>query len=717
MKSQTRMRRVKSFGISLGCLTMLLIGFAFSALAQTRTTILSNGPNRMNLTLLSEGYRDSEKALFLEDATNVVRSFLSAQPYIEYQTYFNAAAIFIASSESGSDHPAYPLTNSTYFNSSYDLEERLITIPLDQTGKGKVDALIRAQAPETHLTILIVNDLVFGGGGGPILITSRNVTSREIVIHESGHTLAGLGDEYSDSFPGFPDVEEPNTTRETNRNSIKWKAWISPSTPVPTPESFDYASEVGLFQGAHYQSNGWYRPKLDCGMRHLGVPFCEVCTEALVKAICKRVHLIESFSPAALKFSVGATQTVVFHVSPLQPASHNLAIQWLTNGISVAGATNATFELPVAALPKGTYLIRAQINDPTSLVRNDPENVLSNSLTWRMTKTVAAPGPFELAKGKYTGLFSETDVRLVSSGLINLTLSANGSFSGKLLKPDGTSSFKGKFDPQNHAPISIARPSKTPLTMNLDIEGGIPQIRGTVSDGDWISEIQANRDSAIAEVAQYTFLIPGKDDGQNPAGDGYGSALLRPDGFVRLTGAVADGTRLRYSVKKPNSGDLPLFVRLYGGKGMLLSWIHLSDEVIESASVNWIKESGAPGKFYLDGFTNETALSGERYDPPSSGQPALGLTNVSLTFERGNLNSPLTDQGVLSNNRFAFTGTNKLSLAIAPATGLLKGRFLHPVTRKMTTLQGTILQKRKEAGGFFLGTNESGKVTLQKNIQ
>ena len=696
----------------------LWIGLSLGAFAQTRTTILSNGsiPNRINLTLLSEGYRDSERALFLEDATNVVRSFFNVQPYKDYETYFNAAAIFVTSIESSSDHPAYPLSHETYFNSSYDLAERLITIPLDQTGKGKVDALIRARAPETDLTILVVNDLVFGGGGGPLLITSRNVSSPEIVVHESGHTLAGLGDEYSDPFPGYPNMKEPNTTRETHRNLIKWKAWISESTPVPTPGSFDYANDVGLFQGAHYQSNGWYRPKLDCGMRTLGFPFCEVCTEALVKAICKRVHLIESFSPASLNFSIGTNQPVVFQISSLQPAAHNLTIQWLTNGVPVEGATHATFELPVVALPKGTYLIRAAVNDPTPLVRNDPENSLNNSIAWRMTKTTAALGPFELAQGKYTGLFSETNVRLPSSGLFNLSLSASGSFSGKLLKPDGTSSFKGKFDPQNHAQINITRPRKPPLAMILDIDGATLKIRGTVSDGNWTSEIQANRDSPIAQVAQYTFVIPGKDDGQNPAGDGYGSAVFRPDGTVRIAGALADGSRLRYSARKTGAGDLPVFVRLYGGKGMLMAWIHLS-ETIESTFVNWIKETGVAGKIYFAGFTNETSFSGERYDPPASGQPALGLTNVTLILEGGNLGAPLAEQGVFSNNRFAFTGTNKLSLTIAPVTGLLKGSFLHPVTRKMTPLQGTVLQRSKSAGGFFLGTKETGRVTLQKTSE
>ena len=91
-----------------------------------------------------------------------------------------------------------------------------------------------------------------------------NASSREIAVHEAGHTFSGLGDEYDSAYPGFPDTEEPNTTRETNPASIKWRDWILGGTPIPTPETSTYAAVVGLFEGAHYHDTGWHRPKLDC---------------------------------------------------------------------------------------------------------------------------------------------------------------------------------------------------------------------------------------------------------------------------------------------------------------------------------------------------------------------------------------------------------------------------------------------------------------------
>src|SRR6185503_13530165 len=93
-------------------------------------------------------------------------------------------------------------------------------------GQGKVDALLQSLMPEYDLAILLVNDLEYGGSGGSILVSSVNVSAREIVAHESGHAFAGLTDEYPDPFPGYTPSEKPNATSQTNRSQIKWRLWI-----------------------------------------------------------------------------------------------------------------------------------------------------------------------------------------------------------------------------------------------------------------------------------------------------------------------------------------------------------------------------------------------------------------------------------------------------------------------------------------------------------
>jgi hypothetical protein len=92
--------------------------------------------------------------------------------------------------------------------------------------------------------------------------------------------------------------ESPNTTQKTERDSIPWRCWISDTTQVPTPKTGDYLNVIGLFEGAQYYTNGWYRPKMNCIMRGSGNSpfFCEVCRESIASYLLKRA-MIGSVSP------------------------------------------------------------------------------------------------------------------------------------------------------------------------------------------------------------------------------------------------------------------------------------------------------------------------------------------------------------------------------------------------------------------------------------
>ena len=372
----------------------LVAWFSPQACAQaTLTKLFTNGPaaKRINMVVLSEGYTAGQLGQFLNDARSAVSNLLASPPYLEYSNYFNAFAISVASAESGSDHhtPTLSLVN-TYFNGTYDSfgTQRLITIPPNDwdgayaDGQGKVDALLQSLMPEYDLVILLVNDTQYGGSGGTTLISSLNSSSAEIVKHESGHTFGGLTDEYTNAYPAYTTVEKPNATAQTSRPLIKWGTWIDSATPIPTPQTSSYSMVVGLFQGAEYQTTGWYRPKLDCKMNHLGISFCEVCAEQLVTSIYGRISAIDSYSPASSSLSVTYAQAMPFAAIPLRPATHSLALQWFVDGAPIAAATNSTFTLQPQLFANGNHALRAQVLDTTTLVRSDPFHLLSNSVTW-----------------------------------------------------------------------------------------------------------------------------------------------------------------------------------------------------------------------------------------------------------------------------------------------------------------------------------------------
>jgi hypothetical protein len=397
MKKTQHIRRLFLLLILLTCLLN-----SQQAPAQTLYTIATNGlaTNRVNLVFFSEGYTSGQLGQFLVDATNAANFLLSAQPYAEYSNYFNVFAIAVASAQSGSDHPADGTSANTYFNSSYDnVSDYIITIPPDpydtnyNDGQGKIDSLLQAFLPNTNndLSALLVNDPVQGGSDnyGRVAISSVS-GDNYILVHESGHTLGNLGDEYTTPYPGFPDTEEPNTTTQTNISLIKWRAWITNGTPIPTPQTAQYVNTVGLFQGAHYHTNGWYRPTYDSRMQSLqsGSGFGPVNSEALVLAIYGKTRPMDSYSPATNNLSVTSAQMLAFSVSLLKPATHALGVQWLTNGVAVTGATNQLFNVMPAQLGAGAQKVEADIQDGTTLVRTDPASLLKQTNVWTLTVTI-----------------------------------------------------------------------------------------------------------------------------------------------------------------------------------------------------------------------------------------------------------------------------------------------------------------------------------------
>lgn len=151
-----------------------------------------------------------------------------------------------------------------------------------------------AGIPYEHIIILANTD-VYGGGGiynSYTLTTAHHAMFKPVVVHEFGHSFAGLADEYfyeddvmTDTYPLDVEPWEQNISTRVNFAS-KWEDMLAPNTPVPTPATQHQSYPVGVYEGGGYSAKGIYRPAFNCRMKTNEYPeFCPVCRRAIQRII------------------------------------------------------------------------------------------------------------------------------------------------------------------------------------------------------------------------------------------------------------------------------------------------------------------------------------------------------------------------------------------------------------------------------------------------
>ena len=384
------LRRFFTNWLVLYLVLMFSIGVQYVS-AEPVITIQDNGDpaNRVDIVILGDGYTQTEldSGKYATDVQQAVNHFFDEEPFAEYRDYFNVHRVDVESNESGADHPERnpPVYKDTVFDATYNCAniQRLICV---NTSKVNEVLYRSVNADEKDTILVIVNDPEYGGSGGYLAVISTNIAFIELFLHEVGHSFGLLADEYdSGECSTFSEPSEPNVTRETNRNQIKWNVgggppagWIDPSTPVPTNNNT--LSVPGLYEGAKYCPTGVYRPTYNSKMRSLGVPFDQINEEQLVKRTYNWVSPIDSSTPLETDLELRNGQNQDFMVTVLDPATHSLIVEWFLDGSSVG--TDHQFTFDSSALGLGTYTIEGQVSNLTSKVRTDPSEVLIEIRSW-----------------------------------------------------------------------------------------------------------------------------------------------------------------------------------------------------------------------------------------------------------------------------------------------------------------------------------------------
>jgi hypothetical protein len=304
--------------------------------------IVDNGTpaTKVDIVVLGDGYAQDEMEKFRHDAKRLSDVLLSTEPFKSRSSDINIRAVETPGQETGVTKPHPGVFRRTPLSVQYgSFGSERYALSFDNRTVRNV-----ASAVPYDLMVILINEKTYGGGGIYNLYTTvsaDNNFSSYIMVHEMGHHMAALADEYYTSSVAYEPLKitvepwEANVTALFDKNKLKWGDLVNSDTPIPTPwdkKEFDaygyqiqrerdslraakvpeqvmedlfrrqlgeedtffakekYRDQVGAFEGADYMAQGLYRPQLDCIMFTRHMEFCKVCSrtlEEVMDSYCK----------------------------------------------------------------------------------------------------------------------------------------------------------------------------------------------------------------------------------------------------------------------------------------------------------------------------------------------------------------------------------------------------------------------------------------------
>ncbi len=302
---------------------------------------------KVDFLILGDGYTAREAKKFERDARRLTEVLFATSPFKEHRKDFNVWAICPPALESGISRPSTGVYRDSPLGATYDAfgSERYV-LTFDNRALRETAAFAPYEFIEVLANNRTYGG---GGIFNLYsTVAAENGFADYVFVHEFGHHFAGLADEYYTSpvayAPATERIEpwEPNATALLGsqpgifgapgdlRANLKWKDLVLPDTPIPTPwnkEAYEqysreyqkrrtqirkdnrpesemealfrenlayeqamfrkekYWGRVGAFEGAMYESKGYYRPEVDCIMFSRTNHFCAVCRRAIERVI------------------------------------------------------------------------------------------------------------------------------------------------------------------------------------------------------------------------------------------------------------------------------------------------------------------------------------------------------------------------------------------------------------------------------------------------
>ncbi|MFI6098804.1 M64 family metallopeptidase [Lentzea sp. NPDC051213] len=243
------------------------------------------GPSadRFDLVFVGDGYTSADLATYRDHVLSKWSELVSIEPFASYKDYFNVWQVNVTSAESGVDNdPTRGVDRITALDMGFWCRgldantERLLCV--NETKALEYAAL----APAADQVIALGNTTKYGGAGGSVATASGgNAQAGQIAVHELGHSIGGLADEYDYPYETYTGDEPKELNVTKDPTGAKWGQYLG----QPSPDG----GVIGPVQGARYYKNGLYRPTDNSIMRTLGKRFNSIGRDAMIKAFKAKI--------------------------------------------------------------------------------------------------------------------------------------------------------------------------------------------------------------------------------------------------------------------------------------------------------------------------------------------------------------------------------------------------------------------------------------------
>ena len=263
-------------------------------------------PRALDIAILGEGYTAAETAAFRADLERAASTLLGFEPFASHRDRLSIRGVLLPSEESTCDEPSRGRFRDTALGASFDAfgSERYL---LTEDNRRLRD--VAANVPYDALVIMVNHDR-YGGGGIYRLyctFTARSAWADYLLLHEFGHSFAGLADEYYSSqvaynefYPRGREPDEPNITALLDPGQLKWKDLVAPGTPLPTPwEKGAFDAADGAYQAQRAALNEALAEAVRSGGPEAEVQVLRELEEQHAEAHARWVHEFLSASESA----------------------------------------------------------------------------------------------------------------------------------------------------------------------------------------------------------------------------------------------------------------------------------------------------------------------------------------------------------------------------------------------------------------------------------